>query len=156
MGSCTGDTSGGSPLQFIDRFDTPARLSKSEYSWCDRMAALLTVGIAALWPYRSGRAGATDTTEEARFTTIREASRTIERRIPPGPVVVAFHEEAGKILSGYDTFIISEGIAWQLKADGWQPELFGVEADYTGLTPSLRAATAIVGLNGLRVVSVVR
>jgi hypothetical protein len=120
------------------------------------VATLLTVGVAAVWPYRSGTASTTSTTEEARYTTIREASRAIERRIRPGPVVVAFHEERGNVLSGYDAFIISEGVAWQLEAAGWRPGLFGTEAVYTGLTPSPRAATAIVGLNGLRVVSVVR
>ena len=120
------------------------------------IAAVLAVGFAAVWPYRSGSANTTSTAAEAQFTTIREASRAIERRIPPGPVVVAFHEERGKSLSGYGAGIISEGVAWQLEADGWRPGLFGVEAAYTGLTPSLGAATAIVGLNGIEVVSVVR
>ncbi len=120
------------------------------------LAAVLMVGFAAVWPYRSGRTSATSTAEEAQFTTIREASRAIERRIPPGPVVVGFHEEGGNILSGYGALDISEGVAWQLEADGWRPGLFGVEAAYTGLTPSLGAATAIVGLNGMEVVSVVR
>jgi hypothetical protein len=130
------------------------------YPWMNTVGvvavtALLTVGFAAVWPYRSGRASTTSTTEEARYATIREASRAIERRIPRGPVVVAFHEERGKTLSGYDAGDIAEGVAWQLEADGWQPGLFGIQAAYTGLTPTLNAATAIVGLNGLRVVSVV-
>ena len=120
------------------------------------IAAVLAVGFAAAPPYLTGSANATSTAEEAQFTTIREASRAIERRIPPGPVVVAFHEERGKSLSGYGAGDISEGVAWQLEADGWRPGLFGVEAAYTGLTPSLGAATAIVGLNGMEVVSVVR
>ncbi len=146
----------------VRRFSSSTVLTPPRgYPWVNTVAvvavaALLTVGFAAVWPYRSGRASTTSTLEEARYTTIKAASRAIERRIPRGPVVVAFHEVGGKTLSRYDAGVISEGVAWQLEADGWQPGLFGIEASYTGLTPSLRAATAIVGLNGFRVISVVR
>ena len=67
-----------------------------------------------------------------------------------GPVAFALRSSDGKAFTDYSAFLISEGVAWQLEADGWRPGLFAFEAIYTGLTPSVRAASVIVTLKGLR------
>ncbi len=47
VGGCTGDSSGGSPLQFVSCFDTPARLSMDEHSWCGRGSRLADGGFCS-------------------------------------------------------------------------------------------------------------
>jgi hypothetical protein len=121
------------------------------------VVAVLLVAFAAIWPFRDiSQTDPIYANERALYAAVRQTAKGIEHTVPPGPVVFAFHSQDGKGFPAYSSFLITEGVAWQLEADGWRPGLFGFVAIYTGLTPSVRAASVIVTFRGLRPVSFTR
>lgn len=77
----------------------------------------------------------------------------IERVVRRGPVIYSIVQPATDYFTAVWT---TEGVAWRLKAGGWQPGLFGVGAIYTGLTPAPRSTFVKVHYDRTRVTSVER
>jgi hypothetical protein len=91
--------------------------------------------------------------DKADAATVTNVSRAVERVVPAGPVVVSITNPPGRVLSG---IWVTEGVAWNLRADGWSPGLFSFEANYTGLTlPKGTPFTAVtITMDGTEVATV--
>jgi len=124
-------------------------------------AAVGVVGVVLVTALVAGLVGvarfrpAEDTVswDTADATSVAQVVRAVERVAPKGPVVVSVHDPAQP---GLSTIWISEGVAWQLRADGWAPGLAGGEALYTGLSlpTGTRYTLVLVEVHGSTVSSV--
>jgi hypothetical protein len=87
------------------------------------------------------------------LSSVEEITRHIERSVPPGPVAIRVTPIDPADLS---TLGLAEGVAWQLEADGWNPGLYTVEAEYTGLVAAPKSPAFLVGVDRERVTSIRR
>lgn len=118
-------------------------------------AAVVVLGVAAagLWPLHAfaptDAAVGWDPTSSAKVANITAA---IERTVPSGPVVFEVRNPGSGELAA---IWLSEGVAWRLRSDGWQPGLYSFQRAYTGFVPSPKARNVVVDLHGDEVASAV-
>jgi hypothetical protein len=84
---------------------------------------------------------------------VRQVTAAIERSVPRGPVVYSVDAKSASALT---PIWITEGVAYQLEVDGYQPGLFSVERAYTQLAPHRGAPSVQVVLGNTTVLSVQR
>jgi hypothetical protein len=118
-------------------------------------AVLVLVGVAGagLWPLHAfeptDAAVGWDPTSSAK---IEHVAAAIERTVPRGPVVFEVKNAGPGEFAGFG---LSEGVAWRLRSDGWQPGLYSFQRAYTGFVPSPQARNVVVELHGSEVASAV-
>jgi hypothetical protein len=118
-------------------------------------AVLVLVGVAGagLWPLHAfeptDAAVGWDPTSSAKIERVAAA---IERTVPRGPVVFEVKNAGPGEFAGFG---LSEGVAWRLRSDGWQPGLYSFQRAYTGFVPSPQARNVVVELHGSEVASAV-
>jgi hypothetical protein len=118
------------------------------------VGGLVVVGVAAARPLPSVTSYAQlDRFDASAMAPVTIVSDAIERSVPRGPVVYKVRAHG---LGGYASYLVTEGVAWRLEADGWRPGTYAVVRDFTGLAPEPNSACAVVTLDGTRVSSIAR
>jgi hypothetical protein len=96
-------------------------------------------GLVPLWSFQPNESniGAS----QAGMASIVRVSRSIERASPKGPVLVTVDVQDGDLFSA---LWMTEGIDWQLEADGWHPGANAIERAFTDLVPMARSVHILV------------
>jgi hypothetical protein len=132
----------------------PARRELTIVAGWAAVVVVLGVAAAGLWPLHAFEpteaAVGWDPTTVAKVENVTAA---IERTVPRGPVVFEVKNPGPGEFAGFG---LSEGVAWRLRSDGWQPGLYSFQRAYTGLVPSPRARNVVIELHGSEVVSAVQ
>ncbi len=106
------------------------------------VCVLCVVGVTALWPL-VGYQPRFDTVgwDQNTFTTVDHVASSIEQNVKPGPVVFVINSDWG---NAYVLATVVDGVAWQLKADGWSPGQSSFYEAYTGLAiPTRKSYTKV-------------
>lgn len=83
--------------------------------------------------------------------SIGQIAADVQKSNRPGPVALTFNVSGGGYFS---ILVISEGVAWRLESDGWDPGLYRIEQLYTGLYPVAKSAAFLVTVRDDKLVSV--
>ena len=106
------------------------------------VVVLGTVGLAPLRSFQPNEANTG--ASQAGMASIVRVSHSIERSFPKRPVIVSVAVEDGGLFS---SLWMTEGIDWQLEADGWHPGTVGIENAFTGLAPTSGSPQILVFAN---------
>jgi hypothetical protein len=87
------------------------------------------------------------------YKSVGQIAERIEHATPRGPVAISSVTENADEFAGLD---VSEGVAWRLEADGWQPGLYDLERAFSGLIPSPRSSAFVITIGPEGVPSVMR
>ena len=109
--------------------------------------------VAGLVPLASWEAGSNSIlADRAQVHLTEEIAAAIERQAPKGHVVYDITGPEGF----WGVVGLTEGVAWRLVADGWQPGLYGSEQIDTNLVPTKDAVAFKVVTKGPALVSITR
>ncbi len=135
-----------------------ARLDQHLPQWT-AVVGVAGIGVVALF----GLLGATSLSpvgaqgsvglDASAVRSIGQIAADVQKSTRPGPVALTFNVSGGGYFS---ILVISEGVAWKLESDGWDPGLYGIEQVYTTLHPVPRSAAFLVTVRDDELVSVRR
>ncbi len=115
------------------------------------MGLVVWVLVLGLVPLRSWEAGSNSIlADRSQVHLTREIANEIERESPKGHVVYKITGPEGF----WGVVGLTEGVAWRLAADGWQPGLYGSEQIDTSLYPTKDASAFKVVTKGGTLISV--
>jgi hypothetical protein len=141
----------GFVLRWRGRLPVVARAVRVAAPWAVAAGLLGFVGLAALDIEAAATGTATSGWSPAEVRLVDEASATLARDVPAGPlrVIVAGPDFYGRTWA-------AEGILYRMESEGWQPGTTGPARRYTGLRAPPGAPTYVVDIQGTRVLAVTR
>ncbi len=94
---------------------------------CLAVVTVLTVGVVGTFAVRHLADSGDRQINSRQIRLVREATTGVEQQTPKGPVNIIVLLN----VSGFDLYSLGQGVAWQLTADGWRPQL---DASFTAVS----------------------